>query len=98
MASLFLGRINFEDYNGLFCSLINLGPLNDILVIMIALLQAAIIAAMYLGLAFEKPFYSAACLTGLFFLFIIFAFTLSDTVFRGTADEIEAQRIQITVE
>jgi hypothetical protein len=92
--SAFAGRIDFEQYNHVLLPLkVNLVYLNEIIVLAIACLQAVIFAVAFLGIRHDQPLYLGVFLTALLILFIFVTLTLTDTLFRGTMDEREAQRL-----
>jgi hypothetical protein len=93
-AAVFLGRIDFENYNHYLLPLpAYLHNVNDILVAVIVCLQVLLIAAVFMGLIRERPLFSLLFSAGVFVAVVIVVLTLSDTLVRGTADDIESARL-----
>ena len=67
-------------------SYVDLGKLNLIVVILIASLKASLVVAFFMHLRWDNKFNALIFLSGIFFIGVLFAYTLNDTERRGELD------------
>ncbi|MBF0431075.1 MAG: hypothetical protein HQK83_07345 [Fibrobacteria bacterium] len=95
LLQILIGRVDFETYNHLPGPFIwNLGPLNDVIVACIGLVQVFIVAFCFMGLKLQKPLHILSFLLGGFFVLAFLIVTLTDTQFRDIVDPVEGEKVQ----
>ena len=66
-----------------FVSTIDLGPLNNVVAIGIAVVKATLVILFFMHVKYSSRLNGLVVLTSLFWIFIMFAITLSDYLSRG---------------
>jgi cytochrome c oxidase subunit 4 len=74
-------------------SRLNLGPFNTPLALGIATLKAALVALFFMHLLYDEKFNLVVLGTGLLFVLIFLALTLSDPLTRGRLNPIQGREI-----
>jgi len=92
--SICIGGFDFSLYDQKFLPLpVDLGAFKIVVIFFFAIIQAVLIAALFLGLGKSKVLPRAIFLSGVMVMVVFTLLTLSDTLFRGTANPIESERM-----
>ncbi|MBI5542666.1 MAG: cytochrome C oxidase subunit IV family protein [Deltaproteobacteria bacterium] len=73
-------------------SYLDFGDWNIAIALLVASIKAALVAAVFMHLAYDKKFNGVVFLISLVFLVIMLAFTFFDTRTRGAVEQIEGMR------
>ncbi len=93
--TVWTARIDFAEFNHYFLPLqVDLGPINIILAMAIASVKTVLVGAFFMGLRHEKPFFVLTFISSFVFLGIFMLYTLSDTLYRGSLDAREGERLE----
>lgn len=61
----------------------NFGPMNDVIALAIAVTKATLVVLFFMHVKYSTKLTTVVVVSGIFFLLVLFAFTLSDYVSRG---------------
>ena len=78
--------VDFSFLNKYAGDMIDFTPLNVIVAMLIAVAKAGLVVTFFMGLKFDKKMNVAIFFANIIFVFIFFAFTLTDTKLRNIVD------------
>ena len=90
-----VGRYDFTRCEQVLAPLpVNGAAFKVFFLLILAGLQAALTGAFFMGMLKESFMNRLVFLTGVLFMLVFIMLTLSDTLFRGIANPVEAERVQ----